>query len=238
MRKILFLIGMMLSMGFALNYSYDGLVYVEPGIQANFPIYIQSGLNESGTFGIRCLSTAKVICPSSFTVQPGKEKNFSVSVTAGLGSHNVSVWFGRDLMKFQVISSNQTKVFLDRLDNYENIFTRLNRLYGDDPVISDALSMVEEGYKFYDEGDLDSAKGVTENLASLLSEYYKTVTPEKLNQPEQEPVRLDIYIIPLLLLVGLVIVVYGRKNKEPALRTYVEELTTLVSKEEYGIGDR
>lgn len=238
MRRTCFLLMMLFSSTLALNYSYDGTVYVEPGIQASFPVYIQSGLNESGVFGIRCLSTARVLCPSSFTVQPGKEKSFSVSVTASLGSHNVGVWFGKDLLKFQVIASNQTQVFLDRLNKYDEIFTRLNRLYGDDPTINDALSMVEEGYTFYNKGDFDSARGVTENLASLLNEYYSTITPEKLNQPEKEPARLDIYIIPLLLLVGLVIVVYGRKNKKPALRTYVKELTTLVNKEEYEIGDR
>lgn len=238
MRKVILLLIMVLSSSFALNYSYDGTIYVEPGIQTNFPIYVQSDLNESGTFGIRCISTARVRCPSSFTVQPGKEKNFTVLVTAELGSHKVNIWFGKDLLKFKVIASNQTRVFLDRLNNYDKIFTKLNRLYGNNFMINDALSMVEEGYTFYNEGDFDSVRGVTENLASLLKEYYNTITPEILNQPNKEPVRLNIYIVPLLLLVGLIIVVYGRKNKKPASRTYVEELTTLVRKEEYEVDDR
>ena len=220
---------------FALNYSYDGLVYTEPGKTIAVPIYISS-TNEEGLYRVKCISATHITCPSSFFVEPGKEKSFEVSITPGLGSYPVNIRIGNDLLEFEVISSDQIDVFFARLENYDDLFFRLEKNYGESPIINDAKLLIEEGYQAHGVGDFDALNGITDNLGSILSDYYDTLDPSNLFEAET-PSKLKFSVIPLLLLVGLIIVLYKRPKKE-LKRTYVDELSTLVRKEEYEIGSR
>ncbi|MBR9680978.1 MAG: hypothetical protein GOU98_04100 [Candidatus Altiarchaeota archaeon] len=228
-------IAMVLVSGFALNYSYDGLIYSTPGKSIVLPIHIQS-LDEEGLYEINCFSKAKVNCPGNFFVSANKEQSFDVLITPELGSQVVNIKIGSDFLKFEVIGSTQTEVFLTRLKNYDDSFFRLEKTYGEHTAIDDAKLLIREGYIAYGLNDFDAMDGITRNLGSILSNYYDTLDPIDLFE-EETPSKLNFSVIPLLLLVSFVVILYIRPKKE-IKRTYVDELTSLVKKEEYNIGIR
>ena len=191
---------MLVMMGaFALNFSYDGEIFVEPGVEKTVHIYIQS-INESGNYFVGCSSNLSMSCPNYVTVLAGKEIMVPLVLQAKRGFYPVNVTIGEKLIQFTVKSSNQTVVFYNRLVEYGEIFNRLEEKYGDHYLIEIGRELVSEGFLLYGQGEYAAAQGISENLNDILEEYYSTI---QIPETEEEPTQLNMPLISLFVLGGM-----------------------------------
>ena len=221
---------MLVMMGaFALNFSYDGEIFVEPGVEKTVHIYIQS-INESGNYFVGCSSNLSMSCPNYVTVLAGKEIMVPLVLQAKRGFYPVNVTIGEKLIQFTVKSSNQTVVFYNRLVEYVEIFNRLEEKYGNHHLIELGRELVSEGFLLYDRGEYAAAQGVTENLNEILEEYYSTIQISEY----EEPAQLNFPLISLFVSGGL-FGFYVYMTRKPVQRPDAKELSMLLEKERGGV---
>ncbi|GEM_PF-5278235 len=219
------LVAMMLLAGtFALSFSYDGEVFVTPGEERVVKIYLQSE-NESGVYPVTCSSSISVKCPNYVRINPGSETFVALELTAGIGRHLVNVSIGGRPIRFVVESSNHTDVFYNMLQRYNNSFFRLEARYGKSELLDLGKLLVSEGFSHYKKGEYPAVKGILENLETLLGEYYASI-----GTVEEQPARLELSFIPLLL-VGGMLGAYTIATRKPKRNSGAGELSKLMEKE-------
>ncbi|TRO61974.1 hypothetical protein E2P64_00360 [Candidatus Bathyarchaeota archaeon] len=218
---------------YALNFSYDGEVFVAPGEDKTIDIYIQS-VNESGKYWVTCSSDMSMTCPNYVEVLAGKEMRVPLSFEAALGAYPVNVTIGKRLIQFVVKSSNQTHVFYDGLAQYEETFNNLETKHGPHHLIELGKLLVSEGFGLYEKGEYAAVDGVTGNLDKILGEYYAFLEAPEV---EEEPARLGLSLAPVLGACAL-FALYVRSTRKPKQGPGTEELSKLLEKEGVTIGGK
>jgi hypothetical protein len=222
-------VALLLVGAFALNFSYDGEIFVAPGVDKTVRIYVQS-VNESGFYLVACSSDISVGCPNYIQVEPGKEIEVPLSVQAKLGTHPVNVTIGDKLIEFTVKASNQTCVFYNTLARHNKTFSRLEAKYGQHHLLELGKLLLSEGFSLYEMGEYPAAGGIAGNLDNILGEYYASLQAPEV---EEEPARLNLSLIPILL-VGAMFALYVRATRKPKPRPGTGELSKLLQKESGG----
>lgn len=224
------MLALMLIGAYALNFSYDGEIFIEPGEERAVSIYIQS-VNETGVYWMSCSSSLSVSCPNYIQVQADKEMEVLLNVHAELGEHPVNVTVGNKLIQFTVKSSNQTYVFYNTLAQYKETFSRLELRHGPHHLIELGKLLLSEGFVLYEKEEFRAVDGIAGNLDGILTEYYNEI---QVIHVEEQPARLNLSFISIAL-VGAMFVLYVHKSRKPQQRPGTDEIGVLVQKEFGGV---
>jgi hypothetical protein len=226
--KWAFLVMLMVSAS-ALNVTYDGEVLAGPG-ETVVDVYLLP-VNESGNIFMTCASDLEVSCSTYVTLETGSETSVPIKVFAERGSHRVNFSIGGDGFSFTVRSTNQTRVFLNMLEDYNDTFKVLEAKHGSHRLLELGESLVREGVARYGEGDYAAVEGICDNLRALQDDYY-----DQLNVPVEEagPAELNLSYVTAGALAVVLGALYYRSRRKPKREPRTGELRELLKKE--GIG--
>ena len=205
----------------AVSFSYDREIMILPDSEKTISVYItgDSELN----FYVRCISELDVSCDNFVKVEPGRESRLDIHVNADKrGRHKVSVRVGGEGFEFDVIVSDQVQFFINELNEYETLFSRLEEKYGENPLLEKGKILIESGKYLYSQSDFMSIGGILDDLQKTLSDYYETVGLPV----EEEQTRLGFSWIPVLAIGGLLGIYYHmtRRKENPPDAHGIEEL--------------
>ena len=215
------LIAMLLIGAHAISFSYDKEIMILPDSGKTVSAYITD--DKEVNFFVRCISDLTVTCDNFVQVEPGKESRLNININADKrGRHKVSVRVGGEGFEFDVIVSDQVQFFINELNEYELLFTRLESKYGESPLLENGMTLIESGKYLYSQSDFMSIAGILDDLQKTLSDYYETVGIPV----EVERTQLGFSIIPILVVGGLLGFYHYRnwRKKTPPDAHGLEEL--------------
>lgn len=223
------LIVMLLIGAHAISFSYDKEIMILPDSGKTVSVYITD--DKEINFFVRCISDLSVTCDNFVWVEPGKEARLNININADKrGRHKVSVRVGGEGFEFDVIVSDQVQFFINELDDYETMFTRLEGKYGENPLLEKGMILIESGKYLYSQSDFMSINGILEDLQKTLSDYYETIgLPADVDQTQ-----LGFSLIPVLVAGGF-LGFYYYKNRRKGNPPDVNKLEGLVEKEVGGL---
>ena len=221
-----------LSSAAALNVSYDSVVIAEPGSPISINLYVLS--EDDARILTGCESGLNISCPDVLNARGGEETNFTIRVVPSIGEEPLLVSLGDVELRIMVKGSRNIGILKNVLDRYNTTFSNLEKKYGPDERIALALSLVEEGYRLYNEGEYLAVEGVGKNLDALLKDYYSSLPAR--DAPE-EPSRLGMGALIPLALVVLAAAYIRRRKYEPGEQK-IGELASLITREGENIGGR